>query len=486
MTEAENSLKKKEFIRARYLYKQAFRGFAASGDLDKAITCGTQTSYLFRREYLYKEAFAMCWEVDQLINVNEQQQKKQLPDAYFHVAQERFKLYSQLRNKQKVLETLQKMEALVNQAKSTQLQKLLEKNKIQYTFTFSSLDDSMNSLRPLLDKHKQDKAWDSIENLYEEMADLAETLGNQALSTRLKTDLSLFEDSLSQAKTMEEVKIVNDQLLASQQQVQEQADDLQMKSYHIMGLYGLAAVLAAVIVVLIFITLLYIRKAKVIQTRMDGVNELNRLKSETIKKVSILLTPAFDRLENSIRSLPANSRETSNLHAQAEALSNFNRDLQTMVDMENSITELYEQSEFYVDSFCKEIEEEISSSLKTGVVFQLDTPHMMMKTNPEELKTILLHLISNATRYTTSGKIVLTFKKRSARTVQLHLMDTGCGIPEERRENIFTPFATPQTLTEGSGLGLPICALRVQKLNGTLSLDANYKKGALFVIEIHS
>lgn len=68
------------------------------------------------------------------------------------------------------------------------------------------------------------------------------------------------------------------------------------------------------------------------------------------------------------------------------------------------------------------------------------------------------------------------FKKRGAHTHQFIISDTGCGIPEEQRENIFKPFTEVKDLTQGDGLGLPICSLIATKMNGSLTLDSSYNK----------
>lgn len=41
------------------------------------------------------------------------------------------------------------------------------------------------------------------------------------------------------------------------------------------------------------------------------------------------------------------------------------------------------------------------------------------------------------------------------------------------------------SLTQGNGLGLPTCSLIAYKLNGTLTLDTDYKKGTRFILELH-
>ena len=49
--------------------------------------------------------------------------------------------------------------------------------------------------------------------------------------------------------------------------------------------------------------------------------------------------------------------------------------------------------------------------------------------------------------------------------------------PEEQRESIFKPFTEVKDLTQGDGLGLPICSLIATKMNGSLTLDSGYTKG---------
>jgi C4-dicarboxylate-specific signal transduction histidine kinase len=64
--------------------------------------------------------------------------------------------------------------------------------------------------------------------------------------------------------------------------------------------------------------------------------------------------------------------------------------------------------------------------------------------------------------------------------------DTGAGIPEEKLVGLFRPFAEVADLEEGDGMGLPICSLIAQKLNGSLSVDKDYKRGTRFVLELHA
>ena len=115
----------------------------------------------------------------------------------------------------------------------------------------------------------------------------------------------------------------------------------------------------------------------------------------------------------------------------------------------------------------------------------VDVPKLSMKINREEVQLILCHLLNNAALHTPKGNhISVELKKRGPHTYQYIITDTGCGIAEEQRDNLFKPFTDVRDLTEGDGLGLPICALRATRMNGRLSLDQGYRKGARFILEL--
>mgnify|MGYP000871821775 CR=1 FL=1 len=59
MEQARENLTKKEYIKARYLFVQAYNAFAAQEDYDKAVQCGINASALYHRENYYKEAFEL-------------------------------------------------------------------------------------------------------------------------------------------------------------------------------------------------------------------------------------------------------------------------------------------------------------------------------------------------------------------------------------------------------------------------------------------
>lgn len=202
-------------------------------------------------------------------------------------------------------------------------------------------------------------------------------------------------------------------------------------------------------------------------------NEHNELKTKFIQNISAQMEPTLNTLD---ASLPG-----------VRALHTFANHIQELSELENTLSEPYEMQEKNISTFCESVMDKIKGKTQEDVTLAVNAPKLNVKINPEQLERVLLHLLENAAEYTPAGgKIWLDFKKRGAHTHQFIISDTGCGVPEEQRENIFKPFTEVKDLTQGDGLGLPICSLIATKMNGSLTLDSGYNKGARFILELHA
>lgn len=70
------------------------------------------------------------------------------------------------------------------------------------------------------------------------------------------------------------------------------------------------------------------------------------------------------------------------------------------------------------------------------------------------------------------------------RTVRLTLADNGPGVIDAVRQHLFEPFVTTKEVGKGTGLGLAVCRGLVESSGGNIQLDASYRDGARFVIEL--
>jgi two-component system sensor histidine kinase/response regulator len=108
--------------------------------------------------------------------------------------------------------------------------------------------------------------------------------------------------------------------------------------------------------------------------------------------------------------------------------------------------------------------------------------------DPFRLRQVLLNLLNNAIKFTTSGSIKLrpTLYDRRGRTVTLHfsVADTGVGIPADKMDLIFEAFRQADSTTSrkfgGTGLGLTISSRLVGMMGGRLWAESELGKGSAF------
>lgn len=120
-------------------------------------------------------------------------------------------------------------------------------------------------------------------------------------------------------------------------------------------------------------------------------------------------------------------------------------------------------------------------------LLEKDVP-VMLKGDKKEIRHIMSNLLSNAVKYTSEGTILFKVKEieRKDRKTLLEIIvkDTGIGIKEENREQIFDRFerfdVKKNYAVEGTGLGLSIVKNLVQLMDGSIEVESVYGEGSLF------
>lgn len=114
--------------------------------------------------------------------------------------------------------------------------------------------------------------------------------------------------------------------------------------------------------------------------------------------------------------------------------------------------------------------------------FELQTneTRLMMEIDINHFQQVLLNLLSNADKFTEKGSIKLQIIAESDE-VKFMVKDTGCGIPLEMQTKIFERFVKVDDYKQGSGLGLPICQLTVEKWGGKIWVDPTYTEGTCVI-----
>jgi signal transduction histidine kinase/CheY-like chemotaxis protein len=103
------------------------------------------------------------------------------------------------------------------------------------------------------------------------------------------------------------------------------------------------------------------------------------------------------------------------------------------------------------------------------------------------LERVLLNLVSNAVRYTARGSILVGCRRRG-RHLRIDVCDTGPGIPEDQRENIFGEFYRlgqgDRHRQSGLGLGLAIVERLCQLLDHPIELASRLGRGSRFAVVV--
>jgi two-component system, sensor histidine kinase len=103
------------------------------------------------------------------------------------------------------------------------------------------------------------------------------------------------------------------------------------------------------------------------------------------------------------------------------------------------------------------------------------------------LEQVLFNLVSNAVRYTPQGGVVVGCRKRGEQ-LRIEVWDTGIGIAEEHRQNIFGEFYrlrhSASDQGAGLGLGLAIVERLCRLLNHPVELTSTVGKGSRFSVAV--
>ncbi|MBR5204087.1 MAG: tetratricopeptide repeat-containing sensor histidine kinase [Bacteroidaceae bacterium] len=140
--------------------------------------------------------------------------------------------------------------------------------------------------------------------------------------------------------------------------------------------------------------------------------------------------------------------------------------------------------EVEVCTICRKLVAYYTAKAKPGVVIEACLPceEYSLKTDASRLHQVLENLLSNAVKFTDKGHITLSLElQEESGCARFIVTDTGCGIPEDMQEKVFASFQKVDSFVQGFGLGLTICKLIAQYLNGSIDIDPTYKEGTRMI-----
>ncbi|GAB4189449.1 MAG: hypothetical protein OHK0057_24650 [Thermoflexibacter sp.] len=126
----------------------------------------------------------------------------------------------------------------------------------------------------------------------------------------------------------------------------------------------------------------------------------------------------------------------------------------------------------------------ISEKIKIRTHIRISTPFF---SDIGLLKTIFRNLLENAIKYAKSNvtEHIITISVEGSDTQAfIQFADNGIGIPKQYQEKIFDMFYRANDYSNGSGLGLYIVKLAIERLNAAIRLESEEDKGTTFFLEI--
>lgn len=470
--EADAKLQGKEYTTARYMYGKAYKAYTAESKIEKAVQAAVNMSALYHREGFFKEAFEHLGSAESQLKAYEEANNVQLPASHFLLARERERMYVKMRRPDAAHEHLERMRTFANAANDSTLNIDFLTESVKVYYTLGQNDKGEEAANKLIGIYLSANDFDTAKECYRNLIDMSVRTGNVHLTQKAYDKYVAWADSVAEVKAKQEHAALQKQLDDANATIADRDSSITAKNAIIIGLLILAAGLAAGLIFVTIALLRYMARSRRQKKAIATAQEHNELKNRFIANISAQMEPTLDTLPPN---LPA-----------AKALKEFAGHIQQLSELEATQTELYPTEQVNMSNFCEALAEEVRPKTAKDVTVTVTAPKMTAPINEEALGKVLTHLLNNAAEYTPEGgKISLEFKKRGPHNIQFLITDSGCGISEEDRETLFKPFATVRDLTEGDGLGLPICSLTVAKMNGSLRLDETFTHGTRFIVELH-
>jgi signal transduction histidine kinase/DNA-binding response OmpR family regulator len=166
------------------------------------------------------------------------------------------------------------------------------------------------------------------------------------------------------------------------------------------------------------------------------------------------------------------------LHRMVNEILDFSRIEANMVNLS--------EDEIKANELMKEVFEEMklaAQNKKIGFSFEVEEGLADFSADRMRLKQVLINLVGNAIKFTQEGYVKFSVKREDHK-LAFAVTDTGIGIPEDQKEEIFEEFSqvdnSKTKQTSGTGLGLSISKRLIKLMGGAIWLESEEGSGSTF------
>ena len=136
-----------------------------------------------------------------------------------------------------------------------------------------------------------------------------------------------------------------------------------------------------------------------------------------------------------------------------------------------------------VPQLCREVIATFSHKKRDSAVelrFDENSPQIVIDADKNRIVQVLSNFLTNALKFTTKGSITLSYTLEDENQVRFCVTDTGKGIPDEQKHEIFNRFIKLDSFVQGAGLGLSICQSLVKRMGGEIGVESREGEGSCF------
>ncbi len=347
----------------------------------------------------------------------------------------------------------------------------------------------------------------SLQRYFEEKGDYKTSMGYMHLLTQLERKIHSIESEnrIEDMRVMYRTRMVEDELKFLEQEnlIKDlEADQLKRRmSLTVM----LIAFLLAIVCFFVFLWFQKSKANRIIRERNRQLDDMNIELQSLNKTKDRLFSIIGHDLKNPINTIMGfmellNRREgklspETRIEYQghvSESIQNVSKLLDNLLEWSRTQRETisFKQQQLDLNEIIREnidLARVTAEKKSIKLEFQTSGPVMVMA-DSNMINTVLRNLISNAIKYTGESGTIEVRTKADARNVDVSVVDSGIGMSEEERRNLFKvdmPVSRKGTSGEsGTGLGLLICKEFVEKHNGAIHVTSKPGKGSTFSFDL--
>lgn len=226
--------------------------------------------------------------------------------------------------------------------------------------------------------------------------------------------------------------------------------------------------------------------------RLRGAEEANRLKTAFISNISHEIRTPLNAIVGFSQLMVESPGESAEFLPIIETNNNL------LLKLVGDILDISRIESGDLNLSYREINlNDVMENLFNTYSYQMPREVQLIKKWPEEsfildsdknrLMQVMNNFLNNALKFTQSGYITMGYEALNETQIRFFVLDTGKGISSQDQKHVFERFTKLDSFVQGTGLGLSVCEMIVEKMGGMIGVQSQPNQGSefWFMLPIH-